>query len=55
MFLKGIKRKDVEEIINDLKWNKYKFNEIPKERCHNKLKQLDELQDRINKLKEAIE
>jgi len=54
MFLKGIKRKDVEEIINDLEWNKYKFNEIPRERCCDKLKTLDELQNRINKLKEAI-
>lgn len=55
MYLKGIRKKDVEDIINDLYWNKYKFEEIPKERCRNKLETLDVLQDRINKLKEAIQ
>ena len=57
MFLKGIKRKDVNFILECLRWNKFTYSQYSPERCgdyKNKKETLDKISDVMSKLKEAI-
>jgi len=53
LYLKGIKRKDVDFILDCLKWNKWQYSLKPPEECWNQQDNIDKMNEIINKLKEA--
>lgn len=54
VYLKGIKRKDIDFILNCMHYNKYNFSQKPSDVCYNKQGTIDRMNDIVNRLKEAI-
>jgi len=52
--LKGIKRKDINFILECLHWNKYNYSQKQSTECYHKEETLNKMCDIENKLKEAI-
>jgi len=54
MYLKGIKRKDINFVLDCMNWNKYTFSQKPSDECYDKRGTLDKMDDVMDRLKEAI-
>ena len=54
MYLKGIKRGDISDILECIYWNKYHFRQKQSSDCMDKEGTLKRMTDLENRLKEAI-